>query len=262
MWSSSRHVQIVALALGVCATTLSSTMNVAAQEAATLTSFDEKVLQLERTWQPGAGDREYEYFVQAAQLAGELQAAPVEQSIGPARKLLTSLLAKASKSPGVRSADFDIGSADLAAIRRLANVLLVHGNAQPHDAERSVELLADVLGRVRTELIPKYVPKLVVQNVQPPAGVPGMAGMNPDAIQDRTARQKYLDAIKENQRNNLMNKRQPDLATFEAELASPIVRFMGMVVRSSAAGRATVERAIPLAHLKDSERVEVLKGVR
>ena len=106
--------------------------------------------------------------------------------------ILRAVLAKVPKLRGTTAADFEIGSADLAAIRGLAEVLLAQQNVPDAQRRTSMSMLADVLGRVRREAIHAYEHRPVFANVAPPPGVPGMAGMAPEAISDPVARQRNI----------------------------------------------------------------------
>ena len=73
---------------------------------------------------------------------------------------------------------------DLSAMNNLASYLISYADATSEDRRVNVRLLCKYLGKIRKEIVPNYKPKLVVANVPPPPGVPGMAGMSPEAIKD------------------------------------------------------------------------------
>jgi hypothetical protein len=58
----------------------------------------------------------------------------------------------------------------------------------------------------------KWIP--VYANVGPPSGTPNAAsGMNPEVIDDPKLKKQYLDSIKKNQNNGLINSQQSELRT-------------------------------------------------
>ncbi len=63
-------------------------------------------------------------------------------------------------------------------------------------------------GKIHEESIQNFSPRIVLQNVAPPLGVPGMAGMAPEAIHNPAARLEYETAIRENQQIAILNWRQ------------------------------------------------------
>lgn len=62
-----------------------------------------------------------------------------------------------------------------------------------------------------------------------------VAGMDPKAIANLVAREKYKGAILKNQLNNLMNERQGQLHHMETQFAKPIVEYMNRVAASDGA---------------------------
>ena len=227
-------------------------------ESSSVSDLERQFLVLESKWQPGVGAAEREYYVRVAVLADGMSTLDPAAVTPLSTKVLRAVLAKVPQSRATTPADFEIGSADLAAIRRLAEVLLAQQNVSDAQQRTNMSMLAEVLGRVRRELIHGYTHRLVFANVAPPPGVRGMAGMAPEAISDPGARQKYRDAILENQRNNLLNKRQMMLAEMDSQLAVPVVGYMESVARSSARGDALLQKAISDARLTDTERSKVL----
>jgi hypothetical protein len=138
--------------------------------------------------------------------------------------LLGNVLAK---DPASRSTVFVVGEADLLAVEELAGVLLRRDNVTAEQRHRKIMLLASTLGRVRQELIPGYVRRMVTMNVSPPilSGGPMAAGMDPDAIKDPVAREAYKAAILENEINNLTNIRQRKLYAMNRALSRSMIRY-------------------------------------
>lgn len=225
-------------------------------------TLDKEVTQLELTWTPGVGIREHEYYARAGKFADGLSIHEQVIANAAAVKLLSNLLSKKTESFETREADFDVGAADLVAMEKLARFLLGNDNVLIKQRREKLTLLAKLLGRVRAEIVPDYVAKRVVANVGPPAGVPGMAGMNPEAIADPVAREKYKAAILKNQLNNLMNERQGQLHYMETQFAKPIVEYISRVAASDRAARDIVHQAVLDARLTPLENTEVAQALK
>lgn len=224
-------------------------------------TLDEQLTQLDRAWRAGEGKREYEYYVRAGSFAEGLVAEDPVAANAAAAKVLNSILAKKAGSTDAREADFEVGAADLFAMAKLSRFLLGNEGASMEQRLQNVQLLARVLGRVRTEIVRDYVPKDVFMNVMPPAGVRGMAGMRPEAISDPVAREKYKAAILQNRLNNLMNKRQERLHEMDQSLAEPIVGYMGRVAATDDTAHGIVLQAIIAARLTAKERADVMRAL-
>ncbi|MGH8239787.1 MAG: hypothetical protein ACREXP_22635, partial [Steroidobacteraceae bacterium] len=127
--------------------------------------------------------------------------------------------------------------------------------------QEKIRLLAKLLGQIRQELIPEYVPQRVVMNVRPPAGAGDMrsiAGMNPEAIKDPVARERYKAAIRENSAKAVQNNRQATLRRMETEFARGIVGYLRGAAENPGALRQTVFQSIDQARLTPQERAEVM----
>ena len=113
------------------------------------------------------------------------------------------------------------GTDDLFTMQKLASYLLSNTNASAEERRATVPLICAYLGEIRNETVPNYERKPVTRNVAPalPPGVPGAAGMDPDAISDPVARAKYKEAIRKNQENSLMNTRQAVLRRMNVEMS-------------------------------------------
>ncbi len=252
---------VVTAALGLAA--YSCAVIGAGQESTSVTStIAEQVAELELWWYPGIGTQEYEYYVRAGRIARDLFRHEPIAANAVALQLQSNLLAKRADSFEVREADFEVGAADLGAMAEVARYLLAEGNASIGPQHQKIRPFAKLLGIVRAEIVPDYIPKRVVSNVASPAGVPGMAGMDPEAIADPVAREKYKAAIRENQLNNLMNKRQQTLHEMETEFARRIVEYMSRAAAADSASGNIVRQSIIDARLTDTEKAEVMRALQ
>lgn len=254
----------VQFSLPVVIATLACVMNSgastgASSEVANMPDPLNAVMQLELQWKAGVGRQEYEYYVGARRIADGLVGHDDPAANAAGMQLLRNVLAKRSESLSRTDADFDVGAADILAVETIARFLLEHDNVSDEQQLGKVPLFANALGKVRREIVPNYVPKRVLENVAPPPGVPGMAGMDPEAISDPVAREKYRAAIRENELNNLMNKRQQELHEVEAELAIPIVEYLSRVAAADSTGTKVIRQAIVDARLTDAEKAQVLR---
>lgn len=223
-----------------------------------------QVAELERSWQPGLGSQEREYYVRAGQIAAELFRHDPAAASAAAVELLGNLLAKRSHSRELPEADFEVGETDLLAMDKVARYLLAEGNAPVGAQEPKMRQLAKLLGLVRGEIVPDYVPKRVSRNVSPPSGGEGVrfSGMAPEAIADPVAREQYKTAIRENQLNNLTNKRQRVLHEMEQEFSRPIVEQMSRVASTGKVADHVVRQSIVDAQLTDTEKNEVIRALQ
>lgn len=229
----------------------------ASPEGANMRDPQNEVGQLELQWNAGVGQQEYEYYVGATRIANGLTGRDDPAANAAGTQLLRNVLEK--RSPSGTDADFDVGAADIVATKTIARFLLESDNVSDEQRLEKVPLFANALGKIRGEIVPDYVPKRVVENVAPPQGVPGMAGMDPAAISDPVAREEYKVAIRENRLNNLTNKRQQKLHEAEGELAEPIVKYLSRVAAADPTGTAVVRKAIEDARLTDAEMAQVLR---
>lgn len=233
-----------------CVLMLAASVTVFAQDPANVpTSFAQKLSSLERTWTEGGNP---EYFSKAANVANELGALEGDHAT-EAAQLLDVLLRK-SVDP------LKVGSVDLSAKANAARAIL-RANGQPTSGARKEEVkaLAGFLGGVRRELIPNFIPKPAKPNVKPPvegAG-PRIAGMDPNAIKDPVAREKYKAAILENRRNGVLNSRQIMLQDLQADFSQPIVDRMKRFANTDEVGLSLVQEWVRTANLTDAERAVV-----
>lgn len=193
-----------------------------------------------------------EYFSSAPNLANELGALEGAQA-AEAAELLDVLLHK-------RVDPLKAEAVDLSAKANAAREILRANGQQISEARQAqVKGLAGFLGAVRSELIPNFIPKQVTPNVVPPLEGGGfrMAGMNPDAIKDPAAREKYKAAILENSRNGVLNSRQNMLQNLQAVFSRPIVDRMQQFANTDEVGLSLVQEWARTAHLTDAERAVV-----
>lgn len=224
-------------------------------------TLSEELTALERTWKAGDGTRQYDYYVAAGRVADTLSAQDPETANAVAAKVLSGILSKKAGSAEITEPDFAVGATDLSAMTKLSKFLVGNDNASMEQRREDVPVLATVLGRVREEIVRDYTPKPVFANVASPVGVPGVAGMDPDAIADPIAREKYKADILENNLNNLTNKRQRQLHEMERELAGPIVGYMSRVAATDNTSHGIVLQAIPDARLTSKEKAQVMRAL-
>lgn len=236
-----------------CVLVLATSVTAFAQDPANVpTSFAQKLSSLEHTWTEGGNP---EYFGNAADLANELSALKVDHAT-EAANLLDVLLRK-SVDP------LKVGAADLSAKAKAARETLGVNRQSTSDVrQEEVKALAGFLGSVRGELIPNFIPKAVKPNVKPPvAGAgPRIAGMDPNAIEDPVAREKYKAAILENRRNGVLNSRQIMLQDLQADFSQPIIERMKRFANTDEVGLSFVQEWVRTAHLTEAERAVVFNS--
>jgi hypothetical protein len=124
------------------------------------------------------------------------------------------------------------------------------------DAARS---LASFLGAIRSERIPNFVALPVSANVAPPEGVPGFAGMDPNAISDPGAKAKYLEALKANERNHSINQRQAQLGQVDRFISRQVLSYVGKVVKKWNVPSSEVDQWVTSGKLNESERARIVQ---
>lgn len=218
-------------------------------------SVNTQISQAEDTW--NQGDRS-EYYSKAAGIAKEIKANPSKANLnGPASRLLGSLLAKQANAT-------ETDASDLSTMQDLAAYLASHDEVPIEDRRSTVSLLCKYLGRVRKERLPNFRPKPIVANVAPPANVPGMAGMNPDAIKDPVARAKYKEAIRENDDNARQNRRQHELRDADSIMRRKLKSYLPTTFKASDVTTAPFLKCMSDAGFDVQERKEIemrLKGM-
>jgi hypothetical protein len=216
-----------------------------------ITTLDKQILQVEDVWKAG---NTREYYSKVASIARDIMANSAESNLNKvAAKLFDNLISKEAKIK-------EVGVDDLLVMKKLA-YLLLNNNASSEERQINVLLLSKYLGKIRKEIVPNFEPKLVVANVDPPAGTPGAAGMSPKAIHDPIARAQYEASIRENQENGRMNLRQAKLKSIEWEMSKSII---GYIIETFHAGDSTsvfFTECINTAALNDKEKEEVVSKV-
>jgi hypothetical protein len=84
--------------------------------------------------------------------------------------------------------------------------------------------------------------------------------MNPDAIKDPVAREKYKAALLENSLNAVQNSRQIMLQDLQAEFSQPIVERLKRFANTGEVGLSLVQEWVRTANLTDAERAVVFEG--
>lgn len=221
-------------------------------QVANAMSFDQELAALEGSWSEGGN---VEYFAKAADLADGLTKQGATQTASAA-KLLDVLVRKRVES-------IEVGTADLSTKTKVVRQMLREDGAGRSTGVRAEDAksLAMLLGAVREEIVPNFSAKRVTMNVRPPAGSgPSVSGMNPDAIADPVARERYKAAILENRRNNVLNSRQRMLREMQTDFAQPIVDLMRQFANQDSVGLSLVQEWVGIARLTSAERAVVFSG--
>ena len=130
---------------------------------------------------------------------------------------------------------------------------------QSQDDARSV---ASFLGAIRSERIPNFVPLPVVANVAPPDNVPGFAGMDPNAISDPGAKEKYLEAISSNERNNSINRRQAQLEKVDRLISGRVLDYVCKVAKKFNVPPSEVDQWAALGKFNENEKARIAPGLQ
>ena len=201
------------------------------------------------------GGRILDYYSQASSIANDIASTHTQAGINTVAALFLQNLMAREVPPA------EIGADDLWIMGKISATLLSATDVSETDRQEIVLLLSKFLGRIRSEIVPGYVPKHVVANVPLPEGVAGMAGMNPEAISDPIAQAKYEASIRENQENNRINSRQVALRRLDKQMSRPVVEYIIQTLGANVAPRELVEQCIRDARLNDSEKAEVIQEI-
>jgi hypothetical protein len=125
---------------------------------------------------------------------------------------------------------------------------------QSQDLARSV---ASFLGAIRSERIQNFVELPVSANVAPPDGIPGFAGMDPNAISDPGAKAKYLEAISSNARNDSINRRQAQLEKVDHRTSGRVLDYIGKVVKKFNVPSSDVDEWVALGKFNEIEKAGI-----
>jgi hypothetical protein len=210
-------------------------------------SMDTKMSEIEDAW--NRGDRT-KYYSSAATIAKEIKVNPVKTNLVPASKLLGSLLSKQANPT-------EVGISDLSTMQDLASYLASHDDVSIDDRRQTLGLLCKYLGKLRKERLPNFTPKPVDANVAPPPGVPGFAGMGPDAIKDPAAKAKYEQAIHENEDNARRNARQHQLKVGEWAMRKKLKSYMLKTFQAGDISSPAFIQCTNDAGLDNEERKEI-----
>jgi hypothetical protein len=252
--------RLASMALLCCFVSVASPSGASAAEASPSEPTEPltaQLEQLERMWQDGEHSQ---YFIRADEIIKRLPYEPTEEAQPAGLKLLGAMLAKNIPSPDDDwKQALNVGSADIRTMTMLGRFLAGSAEVSIDLRQQKVRLLATLLGRLRGERIPGYVPERVSLNVRLPPGVRGVAGMSPDAIEDPVAREQYRAAIRENSLKGLRYKRQRALEDAEKIVARPIVEHLSHAATSDGAVANAVASSWALARLTESEKKEVFE---
>jgi hypothetical protein len=211
-------------------------------------NFEQRLAQLDDFWRYGKIES---YCAEAAKLTREVTAIEDSKSEA-AMKLLQNGLAKEF---GTKRSCLDA----LSGTEKLALAIMKSLDASPSDRQQKATLLAAYLGQIRSAQIPNFQALPVVANVSPPEGVPGFAGMDPNAISDPVAKAKYIQAIEDNERNNFMNKWQAMLAKIDRNVSGPLAKYLADAAQTGSISSDAIDKLINTAKLRDTERDQIKK---
>lgn len=200
--------------------------------------------QLDNFWKSGKTD---DYYTHAAKYAKQIVAS---NSVTEAMQLMES-------QAGKRFVANDSYLEILSETEKLALCVLHSPDTSASDRQKKAELLAAYLGRIRSERIQNFQPLSVVANVNPPDGIPGFSGMDPNAILDPMVKLKYLQAIEESRRNNVTNKWQSILFSINGNLTAPVLKYIARVSKANNVPTAVTDKWMTSARFTDNEREEV-----
>ena len=211
--------------------------------------LENKASQIEDLWKAG---KQHEYYLKAADIVRDITTNSTTKSLNRgAATLFADVLSRETNAHEIHSDDLDV-------TRRLAWLLISNNHASIEECQTNAQLLCRYLGKIRNERIPKFEPKPVVANVAPPAGVPGMAGMDPAAITNPTARAEYEASVRANQKNSLLNSRQSALEKTNKEMGKVIMVYL---VRTFVSSPDILRKCMIEAKFSDSEQREVLTRI-
>jgi hypothetical protein len=224
--------------------------------AATGEPLREEIAQLERSWSASSGAQQYRYFVEANSIASGLFEQDRDEADAGALLLLRNLFAKNTRS-------VEVGAADLVAESKVGRFILANRARTSELRLQQSETLAELLKRIRGEFLADYVPKEVYMNVAPPSGDgPSIAGMSPEAIADPVARDRYRDAILQNQSDNLTNARQAELLSMDREFSKPILDHIRRQAVAGEIAEKVVQRLLAAPGFSRDEREGLRSAVQ
>ena len=151
----------------------------------------------------------------------------------------------------------DMGGEDIAIMESVAVHIISATDLSGEAARRNSMVVSRLLGRVREEIIPGFSRLPVTANVAPPAGVPGFAGMSPEAISDPSARSEYERAIQANLENNKVNRRQHTLVTVEKRLDARVQDYLVRLDREAEISTEHLDSCMLEARMGTAEKAQL-----
>ncbi len=156
----------------------------------------------------------------------------------------------------------DVGDEDIVIFESVALHIMSSRDLSRDAARRNSLLASQLLGRLRQEIIPNFSRLPVTANVRPPPGVPGYAGMSPEAITDPAARAEYESAIQANRKNNRINRRQHTLERVEKSIRGHLHDYLAQLVDEASISKDHFERCLIDARIEDIERLRLLNRLK
>ena len=156
----------------------------------------------------------------------------------------------------------DMGGEDIAIMESVAVHIISTTNLSSEAARRNSMVVSRLLGRVREGIIPGFSRLPVTVNVPPPAGVPGFAGMSPEAISDPAARSEYERAIQANLENNKVNRRQHMLVAVEKRLDARVQNYLVRLDRDAEISTEHLDRCMLEARMGTTEKAQLLSRLQ
>lgn len=218
-------------------------------------SMNTQISEAEDSWSKGDHRK---YYSKAADIAQEIRVNSSKTDLSSAAaKLLENILSK-QVDPA------EAGTSDLATMQELASYLVSNDDVSAENRRNNVRLLCKYLGKVQKERVPDFKPKPVFENVAPPPGVPGVAGMSPEAIKDPAARAQYEEAIRGNRENRALNARQTKLRSMEWSMRKQLKGYMLKTFKAEDVASTALSECMKDAGFDGKEQKELenqLKGI-
>ena len=262
--------QYVLAAFVFAAPCISGNMPSLAAEPPTAESLEKDVSRLEDVWKAG---KHCGYFVAACDVATHFRRGGGQQEQAAiAARLLQTLLARElnvaefAEYVYADNASIGQGSDDIAAMADVALWMDPRGRevssnremvpfVPAKDRTRYLLLIADLLGRIRKEIIPNFKPKRApLDPILRDGGESSPAGAVPGHIADPVARAKCMTAI----RDGIVDDRQEILRAVECEVVSRVKGIVYVTLRGRKDRSALFAECVRRARLTDAEQKEML----
>lgn len=212
--------------------------------------INRKISQIENLWLSG---KIHDYYLSASNISEDILLNSKNGGLNKSAAMLFSNLIS-------KEVDVDrVGVDDLPIMRKLASHLISSSDGSADEYRINAKLLCRYLGKMRKEIMPNFKPRPVFDNVAPPLGVAGAAGMDPKAIKDPVARAKYEASIRENNINNIVNSRQITLLNMEKQIAAPTMSYIIRAFNASDASSFDFVECIRFGNFSESEKAEILR---